>query len=441
MRYLPHTNEDIKKMLKVVGAESLDELFSTIPKDCIRKNELNLPDSMTEWELTEHIDKLSNQMASDYKIFIGAGSYNHYVPETIKQLLLRSELYTAYTPYQPEVSQGTLQIIYEYQTLISRLMGMDIANASMYDGASGLAEAMLMAVRITKKKKVAISKLIHPHYRKVVESYLAPTEYEIIELDYLENGKTDFSNLDNLKDLACVAVQSPNFFGIIEDLKEIGEKVHSEKKRLFVTAFTEPLSYGLLKNPGSCGADIVCGEGQSLGIPQSFGGPGLGIFTAKKAYMRSMPGRIVGLTTDINGKKGFVLTLATREQHIRREKATSNICSNEALCATTTLMYLASLGQTGIRELASINYDKAHYFKNELEKIGFSSPFPSPTFNEFVVKIPDFNETYEKLLKKKIIAGLSLDKYYNNLKNHYLFCVTETTSKENIDKLIEEIKA
>ncbi len=440
MRYLPHTDKDIEDMLQVIGVKSLDELFSSIPNDCIRKKKMNLPEALSESELNEHIDSLASHMADGYKVFIGAGSYNHFIPEIIRQLLLRSELYTAYTPYQPEISQGTLQIIYEYQTMISRLLGMDVANASMYDGASSLAEALLMSIRITKRKKVAVSSLIHPFYRRVVKSYFAPTDYEIIELDFLENGKTDISKIENSEDLASIAVQSPNFFGVIEDLKEIGEKVHLDDNRLFITSFTEPLAYGLLKNPGSLGADIACGEGQSFGISQSFGGPGLGIFTANKKYVRSMPGRIVGQTIDRERKRGFVLTLATREQHIRREKATSNICSNEALCAATALIYLASLGGTGIRDLASLNYDKTEYLKNELKKIGLSLSFSSPTFNEFAVKIPDFKGSYENLLKKKIIAGISLNAYYEEMKDHYLFCVTETIKKEAIDTLIEEIK-
>lgn len=442
MRYLPHTSEDMASMLQKVGVESLDALFSTIPEDCRRKDDLNLPEPMSEWELNDHMSTLAGTMAvsPEYKVFLGAGSYDHYIPEAIKHLLMRSEVYTAYTPYQPEISQGTLQTIYEYQTLITRLLGMEVANASMYDGASSLAEALLMAIRITRRKKVAVSNAIHPLYRQVVQTYLAPTGYEIVEIPYLANGGTDLSALDNLEELAAVAVQSPNFFGCIEDLKAIGEKVHTAKKTLFVTCFTEPLAYGLLKSPGSLGADIVCGEGQSLGVSRSFGGPGLGIFASLNKYVRNMPGRLIGQTVDKDGKRGFVLTLATREQHIRREKATSNICSNQGLCATTATMYMASLGGTGFRELAGLNRDKAEYLKGELKNAGFTISFDNPTFNEFVVKSPaGFETTYKKLLKSKIVAGLPLAPYYPELADHYLFCVTETSSKEDMDALIKEV--
>lgn len=446
MRYLPHTDEDIALMLREVGADSLEDLFISIPEDCLQKHKLKLPEPLTEWELGNFMGSLSDTMAasSEYRIFIGAGCYEHYIPAAVSYLLGRSEFTTAYTPYQPEVSQGTLQAIFEYQTLTSRLLGMEVANASVYDGASALAEALLMATRITKRKKIAISSLIHPMYRRVVRTYFSPTGYEVIELPYLQNGRTDLSTLKDLDDLAAVAVQSPNFFGCIEDLKSTGEKAH-EKKALFITTFTEALSYGLLKNPGSQGADIVCGEGQSLGIPQSFGGPFLGMFASKMKYVRSMPGRLVGETRDMDGKRGFVLTLATREQHIRREKATSNICTNNSLCALSAAMYMACAGGTGIKELSRLNYDKSEYLKQELINAGFNIPFNSPTFNEFVVEFPDgFETTYERLIAKKIIAGLPLSSFYPDfypeLANHYLLCVTETRTREEMDDLIKEIK-
>ena len=444
MRYLPHTDEEIAAMLQKAGARDLDDLFSGIPEDCRRARDLDLPEPFTEWELNQHMAALSGKMAvsPEYKIFLGAGSYEHYIPEVIKQLLARSEFYTAYTPYQPEISQGTLQAIYEYQTLTTRLLGLDVANASMYDGASGLAEALLMAIRITGRKKVAVAGSIHPFYRKVVQTYLAPTGCEIVEVPYLANGKTDLTRLPDLADLAGIAVQSPNFFGCIEDLNLIGREIHSDPKTLFVVAFTEPLAYGILKNPGSLGADIACGEGQSFGIPQSFGGPGLGMFAAKKRFMRNMPGRLIGKTKDQDGNRGFVLTLATREQHIRREKATSNICSNQGLCATAAAMYMAALGRTGLRELARLNHDKAEYLKNQLQQAGFTIPFDTPTFNEFVVKFPaGFETTHKKLLAKKIVAGLDLSLYYPELIDHYLLSATETSSKEDMDALIKEIQA
>jgi glycine dehydrogenase subunit 1 len=442
MRFLPHTSEDIKSILQVVGAESIDDLFSTIPDDCISKDDLQLPDSLTEWELDSHMSALSGAMAvsPDYKIFMGAGSYEHYIPASVSFLLGRSEFVTSYTPYQPEVSQGTLQAIYEYQTLAARLLGMEVATASHYDGATALAESLLMAVRISKKRKVAVSSLIHPLYRKVVRTYFEPTGYQIIELPYLNNGLTDLAGLEELNDLAAVAVQSPNFFGCIENLKDAGEKIRN-KDALFITCFTEALSYGLLRNPGSQGADIVCGEGQSLGIPRSFGGPALGMLASRKKYMRSLPGRLVGKTKDLDGKRGFVLTLATREQHIRREKATSNICTNNSLCALAAAIYMASVGGTGIKKLAGLNHDKAEYLKQELKKAGFKISFESPTFNEFVVELPaGFDSVYDRLLEKKIVAGLPLTEYYPELTGHYLLCATETMSKNDMDVLVREVK-
>lgn len=442
MRYLPHTQEDIAEMLQVVGAKNLDELFASIPKDCRRSGALNLPEPLTEWDLNDHMTALADTVSAppQSKVFIGAGSYEHYIPASVAYLLGRSEFSTAYTPYQPEISQGTLQAIYEYQTLVCRLLGMEVANASMYDGASALAEALLMAVRIAKKpKKIAVSSLIHPLYRRVVQTYFDPTGYEIVELPYLRDGKTDISKADSIEDIAAIAVQSPNFFGCIEDLKAAEIQAHKQKA-LFITCFTEPLAYGLVKNPGSQGADIVCGEGQSFGIPRTFGGPGLGMFASKNQYMRNMPGRLIGQTKDKDGKRGFVLTLSTREQHIRREKATSNICSNQGLCATTAAMYMASLGRTGMRELAMLNHDKAEYLKTELKKAGISVSFDSPTFNEFVAEFPEgFEATYEELLKKNIVAGLPLAPYYPELANHYLFCVTETKTKADMDALVKAV--
>jgi glycine dehydrogenase subunit 1 len=442
MRYLPHTPEDISAMLKAIGVKSIEDLFPTVPRDCRRTDDLNLPEALTEWELNQHIDKLSNTMAVSpaYKVYLGAGSYDHYIPAAVSYLLSRSEFVTSYTPYQPELSQGTLQAIFEYQTLTARLLGMDVANASQYDGASSLAEALLMAVRITRRNKVAVSRLIHPNYRRVIETYFAPTDYEIIEIPCTAEGITDLSKIDDLEGLAAVGVQSPNFFGCIEDLQAIADKAHG-KKALSVVCFTEPLAYGVYKNPGSCGADIACGEGQSLGIPRTFGGPALGMFSAKQKYVRNMPGRLVGQTVDVEGRRGFVLTLATREQHIRREKATSNICTNHSLCALASSMYMALIGGHGFKELTRLNYDKCEYLKDQLQKAGYSLPFSQSTFNEFVVQFPQgFDKTYQELLKKKIIAGLPLECYYPELTNHYLLCVTETISKEDMHTLVREIK-
>jgi glycine dehydrogenase subunit 1 len=441
MRYLPHTDEEIASMLRVVGAKSLDDLFSAVPPSCRRTRGMNLPEPSSEWDLNRLMQGLSDAVAAapEYKVYTGAGSYEHFIPQVVPYLLGRSEFVTSYTPYQPEMSQGTLQAIYEYQTLSARLLGMEVSNASMYDGASALAEALLMAIRITKKRRVALSSLIHPHFRKVVKTYLAPTEYEIIELPYLPDGRTDLSSLGNLQDLAALAIQSPNFFGIIEDLKDAAQRAHGQGA-LFVTAFTEPLAYGLLKSPGTLGADIAAGEGQSLGIPQSFGGPGLGIFSTRMSHVRNMPGRLVGKTVDAEGRQGFVLTLATREQHIRREKATSNICTNNSLCAVAATIYMACLGASGIRELSRLNHDKAEYLKKQLRGAGAKVPFSSATFNEFVAVMPQgFERTYSRLLEKKTVAGVALETYYPELKNHYLLCVTETKSKEDMDLLVKEI--
>ncbi|MCD4755977.1 MAG: aminomethyl-transferring glycine dehydrogenase subunit GcvPA [Deltaproteobacteria bacterium] len=443
MLYLPHTSDEISSMLQVAGVNDLDDLFLTVPDDCRLKGDLNLPEALTEWELNDHMEALSKSMAvsPEYRVFLGAGSYEHYIPASVSYLLSRSEFVTSYTPYQPEMSQGTLQAIYEYQTLAAQLLGMEIATASHYDGATALAESLLMATRITKRKKVAISSLIHPLYRQVVRTYFEPTGFEIVELGYLENGMTDIARLDDMDDLAAVAIQSPNFFGCIENLRAAGEKAH-DRKALFIASFTEALAYGLLKSPGVQGADIVCGEGQSLGIPRSFGGPALGMLASRKKYMRSLPGRLVGKTKDLDGKRGFVLTLATREQHIRREKATSNICTNNSLCALAAVMYMASLGGTGIRELANLNRDKAEYLKKGLKEAGCKIAFETPTFNEFVVEFPNgFEATCERLMEKNIVPGLSLTPYYPELADHYLLCVTETKSRDDMDALVMEVQS
>ncbi|MBW1703756.1 MAG: aminomethyl-transferring glycine dehydrogenase subunit GcvPA [Deltaproteobacteria bacterium] len=443
MQYLPHTAEDIIEMLQAVGVEHLDDLFKTVPKECRFKEGLNLPEALTEWELDDHMAALSGEMAvsPEYKVFMGAGSYEHFIPASVSYLLGRSEFVTSYTPYQPEMSQGTLQAIYEYQTLAARLLGMEVATASHYDGATALAESLLMAVRVTGRAKVAISSLIHPLYRRVVRTYFEPTGYEVLELPYSNTGLTDLSVLDEMDGLAAVAIQSPNFFGCIEDLKGAGEKAH-DKDALFVVSFTEALAYGILKNPGSLGADIVCGEGQSLGIPRSFGGPALGMLASNKKLMRKLPGRLVGRTKDLDGRRGFVLTLATREQHIRREKATSNICTNNSLCALAAAMYMASVGGSGIKELARLNHDKAEYLKAQLKKEGLTISFDNPTFNEFVVEFPPgFEATYVRLFEQKIVPGLSLAPYYPELANHYLLCVTETRSREEMDALVREVKS
>jgi len=442
MRYLPHTEEEIAEMLATVGADSLEDLFGTIPADCRMTGEMELPQAMTEWQLDDHMAGIGAQMGvtTCHKVMVGGGIYHHFVPESIRALASRSEFLTAYTPYQPEMAQGTLQGIYEYQTLTARLLGMDVANASIYDGGAALAEALLMGLRINKKrKKVAVSRGIHPHHRQVVRTYLQATEFEIVELPIGTDGRTDLRGLADHGELAAVAIQSPNFLGVVEDLSQAGVAIH-DTGAVFVTSFTEPLAYGLVKNPGECGADIVCGEGQSLGLSRSFGGPGLGMFACKDAFTRNMPGRLVGETVDRDGRRGFVLTLSTREQHIRREKATSNICSNQGICAMMAGMFMASLGGTGLRELAQLNYSKAEYMKGELKKAGAEIVFDAPTFNEFLVRFPkDFEPTRKKLFAEGIVAGLRVGKYYPQLKDCYLFCTTETVTKADIDKVVQEV--
>ncbi|MBN2438895.1 MAG: aminomethyl-transferring glycine dehydrogenase subunit GcvPA [Deltaproteobacteria bacterium] len=441
MRYLPHTTEDIAVMLETVGLREIDDLFAAVPADCRFAGALDLPKATSEWDLERQVGQMAGRMAvsPEYSLFLGAGSYDHYIPATVSSLLSRSEFVTSYTPYQPEMLQGTLQGIYEYQTLTARLLGMEVATASHYDGATALAEALLMAVRITKRKKAALSRAIHPHYRQVVRTYFAPTGYELLEIPCFETGLTDLSCLEGVEDLAAIALQSPNFFGCIEDVRAAADRAHSGGA-LLVSCCTEALAFGLLKSPGSQGADIVAGEGQSLGIPRSFGGPALGMLASRKAFMRRLPGRLVGKTKDRDGKRGFVLTLATREQHIRREKATSNICSNNSLNALAAAMTMASLGGTGIRELASLNHDKAEYLKNALKDAGCPIRFSGPTFNEFVVGFPGgFDARYRRLIEKKIVAGLSLGGHYPELADHGLICVTETCSREEMDRLVREV--
>jgi glycine dehydrogenase subunit 1 len=441
MRYLPHTAEDQAAMLAAVGLTDPADLFAVVPPECRCRGALQLPEALSEWDLERRFGQLADRTAvfPGYSLYLGAGSYDHYIPATVTALLGRSEFVTSYTPYQPEMLQGTLQGIYEYQTLAARLTGMEVATASHYDGATALAEALLMAIRITGRKKAALSRAIHPHYRQVVRTYFAPTGYELTELPFGETGLTDLTGLEGQGDLAAVAIQSPNFFGCIENLKEAADRAHAGGA-LLVAGFTEALAFGLLKSPGSQGADIVAGEGQSLGIPRSFGGPGLGVLAGLKKHMRNLPGRLVGQTRDRQGRRGFVLTLATREQHIRREKATSNICSNNSLNALAAAMYLASLGGSGIRQLAQINHDKAEYLKNALVGAGCRVPFSGATFNEFVVDFPGgFDAVCRRLLEKKIVAGVPLGTYYPELAGQGLLCVTETRSREEMDRLVREV--
>ncbi len=435
LRYLPHTEEDIQEMLKAIGLGSIEDLFKNIPQDHRLSKPLDLPGPLSEPDLLAHMEGLQGSLGSS---FLGGGAYHHFIPAVIQHLTSRSEFYTAYTPYQPEISQGTLQAIFEYQTLMCQLTGMEVSNASMYDGATSLAEAILMAHRITGRKKVLLSQTIHPEYRKVVETYIDPEEQEIVLIPYLKtDGRTDESALIQSLDhqVSAIVVQNPNFFGVVEDLQPFSEKIH-QVGGMFIVGFSEAIAYGILRPPGAFGADIVAGEGQSFGIPLSFGGPYLGIFTTREKFIRNMPGRLVGETVDLEGKRGFVLTLATREQHIRREKATSNICTNEGLCALMATIYLSLLGKKGLKELALMNLSKAEYAKKIISRMnGCNITFSAPTFNEFVLEIDgDPGKILERLKTEGILGGLALSKFYPEMKQHLLITVTEMNTRQEIER-------
>ncbi|MBI4745333.1 MAG: aminomethyl-transferring glycine dehydrogenase subunit GcvPA [Deltaproteobacteria bacterium] len=446
MPYVPHTGKDIEEMLQAVGAKSLDDQFRTIPEDIRLKSLLNLPSGLSEQELTAEMKKLAgnNVTVDDHISFISAGAYNHYIPSVVNHTLLRSEFYTSYTPYQPEISQGTLQAIFEYQTLICQLTGMDAANASMYEGASATAEAVLMAGRINNRKKVVVSSALHPEYREVVSTYLKTRQVTIEEIMHCtEAGMTLPEAVERHIDeeTSCLVIQQPNFFGCLEDLKALGELVR-KNGAIFIVVISEPVSMGLLKSPGELGADIVIGEGQSLGIALSFGGPYLGFFATREKFMRQMPGRLVGETTDKDGNRGFILTLSTREQHIRREKATSNICTNEGLCALAATVYMCMLGKKGMMELARLNLSKAEYLKKGLQGIkGVKLSFNAPTFNEFVIEVDRNPEELLKALSDKgIWGGISMKRFYPHLDRHILLCATEMNTKEDMDKFVKAMQ-
>jgi glycine dehydrogenase subunit 1 len=437
MRYLSHTPDDFREMLEVVGVKSIEELFDSIPADVRRSSEIDI-EPRSEWRLSREFKNMAGPWGT--KAFAGAGSYSHCVPAHVPYLASRSEFLTSYTPYQPEISQGTLQAIFEFQTMTAGLLGMEISNASMYDGASSLAEAVLMAIRVKKKPKIAVSRLNHPHYLQVLRTYLRPTAFEVVELEALPNGKTDYGAMPD--DVSALVVQSPNFLGIVEDLKAAAEIAHS-KSALLVTSFTEAMAWGLLKNPGSRGADIVSGEGKSFGIGHNFGGPGVGMLACKKDFVRTIPGRLVGETVDKNGERSFVLTLAAREQHIRREKAVSNICTNSGHNALIAAIYMATAGKEGLREIAQLNHDKAVYLKNGLEKAGFKALFDTPFFNEFPMTAPaGFEKCYETLLDLGFFAGARLDRFpgYEEYKDVYLFCATEAHTRDMLDEFFAILK-
>ncbi|MBN2422712.1 aminomethyl-transferring glycine dehydrogenase subunit GcvPA [Candidatus Woesearchaeota archaeon] len=441
MNFIPNTAEEQKFMLESIDAESKKGLFKDIAAKFRLKRELDLPKPMPEHELKKFMINLSRKNKINLSIFRGAGSYNHFIPSTVGHVISRSEFYTAYTPYQPEISQGILQAIYEYQTMICNLTGMDITNASMYDGASALAESMAMALAYQKtKNQILISKTVHPYYREVVKTYADAGDIELIEIEHNE-GLTSIDDLKNRinENTAAVIVQSPNFFGNIEDLEKIAGIAH-DRGVLLIGTFSDAISLGILNAPGDLGVDIVAGEGQSFGIPISFGGPYLGIIACRKKFMRLIPGRIVGKTTDANGKQGYLLNLQAREQHIRREKAISNICSNEALCMLAAAVYLATVGKK-LKDIAGNSMKKAHYlYERLIEMPMFKEVFSVPFFNEFVVKCDDSSLINKLLLKKDIIGGYELSKDYPELENCLLFCSTEMNSKQEIDNMIKVLE-
>lgn len=438
--YISNTNSEEKKMLNTIGVNSIDELFKDIPNNLKLSRNLNLMDSMSELEVDSLLKQLAckNKNIEDLVCFLGAGAYDHYIPSVVNHLTSRSEFYTAYTPYQPEISQGTLQVIFEYQSMITELTGMDVANASMYDGASACAEAAMMAIEATKRKNIIVSSTVHPEVRRVLKTYLHFHGGEIIEIDF-KDGETDIELLKSTisLDTAAVIVQNPNFFGIIEDISSIEKIIHSNKSLLIMSV--DPISLGILKPPGELGADIVVGEGQSLGNSLNFGGPYLGFMATTKKLMRKLPGRIVGQTLDMDGKRAFVLTLQAREQHIRREKATSNICSNQALNALAATVYLTTLGKEGIKEVASHSLKKAYYAYKELIKSDKFKPlFNKPFFKEFAIISHIPSEAINENLKKNgILGGFDLEQQYPHLKNSLLICVTEKRNKTEIDKLVK----
>ena len=442
-RYLPMTEQDQKEMLDVIGVSTIDELFSDIPEKVRFQGLYNIKEAKSEAALSKELAQLAakNKDTIANVSFLGAGVYNHYKPVIVDHVISRSEFYTAYTPYQPEISQGELQAIFEFQTMIAELTGMDLANSSMYDGGTALAEAGMLAAGHTRRKKLLVSGALHPEYRDVVKTYADGQSVEVVIVP-TKDGVTDIEALKDLMDdsVAAVIAQYPNFFGQIEDIKTIGEIAHEQKGLFIVSA--NPLALGVLTPPGKLGADIVAGDAQPFGIAEAFGGPHCGFFAVTKALMRKVPGRLVGETVDGEGRRGYVLTLQAREQHIRRDKATSNICSNQALLALAASVAMTALGKQGVQEIAKQNIVKTRYAKNAFEAAGFTVAYQGAHFNEIVVKtnksVTDINKG---LIEKGIIGGFDLGRVYPELENHALIAVTELRTKEEIDTLVAEMGA
>ncbi|MBD1378819.1 aminomethyl-transferring glycine dehydrogenase subunit GcvPA [Metabacillus arenae] len=440
-RYLPMTDQDKQEMLKAIGVESMDDLFSDIPESVRFQGEYNIKKAKSETELTKELSRLAakNKDLRQYASFLGAGVYDHYMPVIVDHVISRSEFYTAYTPYQPEISQGELQAIFEFQTMICELTGMDIANSSMYDGGTSFAEAAMLAAGHTKKKKILVSGAVHPESLDVLKTYAKGQYIEVVEIP-VKNGETDIEALktEMNEDVAAVMVQYPNFYGQVEKLKEIEPIAHTGKSLFIVSS--NPLALGVLTPPGKFGADIVVGDAQVFGIPAAFGGPHCGYFSVTNKLMRKVPGRLVGQTTDEEGKRGFVLTLQAREQHIRRDKATSNICSNQALNALAASVAMTALGKKGVKEIAYQNIQKANYARNAFKAAGIEVPFEGPIFNEFVIKLnKPVKEVNLQLLEKGLIGGYDLGQSNPTLEDHMLVAVTELRTKEEIDTLVREL--
>jgi glycine dehydrogenase subunit 1 len=425
-------------MLAEIGLESIDQLFSGIPEKLRLRRLLDVPRALSEPELIEYFRDRAARNAAEYVSFLGAGIYRHHIPIIIDALISRSEFYTAYTPYQAEIAQGTLQAIFEFQTYIAQLTGMEVANASLYDGSTGVAEAVLMAQRISRKNKFLVAKTVHPEYRAVIDAYAKNLGIEIQLIDYTPEGRVDMAQLEkhSSKDVAGIVIQSPNFFGTIENTEIVSGLAHRHEA-LSIVNIAEAISLGILKPPKD--ADIVVGEAQALGVPMSFGGPHVGFLATRDRYVRQMPGRLVGMGKDHAGRRAFVLTLSTREQHIRREKATSNICTNQSLCALMVTVYLATVGPAGLREICEQNILKTDYAVSQIQsRTGHRVLFPAPRFNEFVLQVDDgYPARVERLIQNKIVPGLDLARFYPELPNTLLVCVTETTRKDQIDALVK----
>ncbi len=439
MRYLPKSQQDREEMLRAIGVRSIDDLFAPIPAEYRLKRDLKVPRQMAESEILDYFQQRAAEVSRESASFLGAGAYHHYRPVVIDSLVSRGEFFTAYTPYQPEIAQGTLQAIFEFQTMICELTGMEVANASMYDGSTGATEAAMMAVRVTGRKGAVVASSVHPEYREVLVTYAKNQGMPLSFAGYGQNGRVDIAALEKAitDDTACVLIQSPNFFGTIEDVAAIADLAH-KKGALLVVAISEAMSLGIVRPPE--GADIVAMEAQAFGVPLGFGGPYAGVIATKEKFVRQMPGRLVGETVDKNGKRGFVLTLSTREQHIRREKATSNICTNQALVATMATIYMTVYGREGLKELAKQNLAKAAYAAGEFGKRGKVLFGGAPRFNEFVLQTSeDPYQINDRLLKKNIIGGFPLKKFYPELGNAALWCCTELTKREDIDRAAAEV--